>query len=290
MAKRLSLAGYLRRSISPKNSELAQEILEKWRENEIPIWDLGNEWQERRVGVILGKALSKEMIVRFYAPVCPDYPLYSISAQLGTGLGDTIPPVISFMRGIIPLLEEYKVPHYFQVLLADTEIDIPEIIELLSDGPDDFLLRCKKTITTAQESTPDLFCNENHQFNTFSEFFGETWHTMQYFWENVVRTQMSKDERFKYILTNLATSRTQKYFFQMGRRLSREEKLDMAVRHYAQYHALGYWMRQYEGSIMINTDSPNLRAIRKPFVIQSETHPIPLDLPDQNKRIPIIVL
>ncbi len=291
MAKAKTLVGYLRsRGLDDGVAVRVQQILEEWRRRGIPLWEQENKRDDQRAALILGQTLSGEELVRFFAPVCPDYPDDSRAAQLGLGLGETIPPVFSLMRSVIPLMEEWKVPYSFTVLLADTEIDLSEVVALLANSVEDFLGRCSKTVTAAQEVASDLFCKSGVQIVPFSKYFSGQWHPMQYFWEGIAREKKEEDSAFNSFLCELAGFRTGKYEKQLGRRCTPEDCFRMAIRHYAQYHALGYWMRQYQGAILVNKDSPNLRAIRRPFVLGEKKHPSLPEILDQQSRIPIIVL
>jgi hypothetical protein len=262
-------------------------ILKQWRNREIPIWEEENKAEERRADLILRAALQGISPVQLFAPVCPDYPVGS-NAPLGVGVGDTVPPVMHLMSKICSLFEGQGVLYYFTVLLADTEVDMPEIVDLLANSEEDFLDRCHKSISAICDIWPDInqeVCSR--RVITFLDFFGENWYRMQYFWENVIRKKFEEGGSFHQFLNQVAGQRTTKYEAQLRRSLRHEEKVNMAVRHYAQYHAVGYWMRQHPGAIMINTNSPNLRAIRRPFVVPKG--PV-VEVPDQNQRIPIIVL
>ncbi|MBI4599747.1 hypothetical protein HY732_02390 [Candidatus Uhrbacteria bacterium] len=287
MAK--GLVGYLRgQAIPPTTGEKVEEVLVQWRQRNIPLWGQDNTRDERRAALVLGNALTTQEPVHFFAPVCPDYPNDSRSGILGTGIGKTIPPVISFLKGATGLLGDYGVPYRFSVMIADTETDLEEVVALLANSADDFRERCKKTAATVQETAPDLFCGAGKTIATFSEYFQGRWHQMQNVWEEVVRRNIQKGSGFACFLNQLAFLRKGKYEAQTGRECSSDDCIAMAVRHYAQYHALGYWMRQHGGAMMVNTDSPNLRAVRRPFEIKEYCPCLPV-VSDQLLRIPIII-
>lgn len=282
MAK--TLVGYLQKQrVESGKAAAVQVLLTEWRESSIPIWPAESKRDEERMAVILGRAMMNEAPVRFLAPVCPDYPKDSAAGQLGIGIGATIPPVLSLMYQLRTLLEKHGVPHHFQVLLADTEVDILEIVHLLAGSQEEFYRRCNGSVAATKQIAPDC------KITTFSDFFGESWFLMQYFWENIAKGKFGEDQQFHTFLLSLAFARTEKYEKQFGRQLSCDQRLAMAIRHYAQYHTIGYWLRQYPSGVLVNADSPNLRAIRRPFIIPSEQHPVCLKVRDQNQRVPIIV-
>lgn len=290
MAREKSLASYVQsQHIDPIIALRAQQTIEEWRRLDIPLWKQEDKRDDYRAALIIARAVSKNDPVQFFAPVCPDYPADSRSAQLGVGLGGTIPPVLSLVKNITTLLKDRSVPYKISILLADTETDLPEVVALLANSVDDFLGRCRQTVVVAQKAAPDLFYDSDVQIVPFTEYFDGQWHTMQYFWEKITCKKTKEDSDFNLFLNQLTPTRTKKYEKQFGRHCSMEECFGMAVRHYAQYHALGYWMRQYHGSVMINTNSPNLRAIRRPFVL-GETPTFLPTVPDQQTRIPVIIL
>lgn len=262
----------------------ALEILTEWRSQEIPLWPENNKRDERRAGIILGEAIEKNKSIEFFAPICPDYPSDSRMAQMGNGIGETAQIVLPFIGNLVAPLIEEKVIFNFNMILADTETDLEEVVVLLAGSKAEFLARCQKSVNLIQEVVP-----EEVDVSTFSTFFNGSWYIMQDFWKNVVENEIGRDRKFSNWLLGLAESRSEKYQMQFGRRLDRNEKIKMAIRHYEQYLTLGYWMRQYSGAILLNTDSPNLRAIRNPCTIQNPPSFLP-QVENQKQRIPIIIL
>lgn len=283
-----SFLGYLnKQGISISAANKALEIVTEWRIQQIPLWPENNKRDEYRAGVIIGESIDQNKFIDFFAPVCPNYPSDATRvAQLGVDVGETAQLLIPFVKKLITPLTEEKMPFNFNMILADTEIDLEEVVMLLAGSKLEFLDRCKKSVDAIQDLVP-----QKVKVSAFSEFFAGTWHTMQNFWESVVNNELEQDKKFCNWLLRLAEARSEKYQMQFGRRLSSSEKIEMATRHYAQYLALGYWMRQYSGSILLNTDSPNLRAIRNPRIIQAQNRPSFLpEIENQRQRVPMIIL
>jgi len=279
------LKGYLRRNgLTSETTETVLQILAEWQEKGIAFWPKNDsnpkDWA--RSEVILSGAIEREWKIRFFAPVCPEYP-DSRTGELGTGIFEADRPFIPLSRILVDSLTERKVEFIFDFILADTETDLSEIVARLSVSEEEFLARCNKSVVAFRKEVPS-----GVMVHSFSEFFEGCWYQMQYFWEERVRQEMRDDEKFRQWLELLAWQRTEKYERQFGRKLTLEECLNMVVRHYAQYSALGYWMRQYAGAILLNTDSPNLRAIRRPLMIVKTPCQFP-GVDDQHQRIPIVV-
>lgn len=280
------LSKYLRgQGLGGETIETVLQILAEWQKGEIHFWQANEvnpkEWA--RSGVILGSAVEKDQKVRFFAPVCPDYPADSRMGQLGTGIFVADRPFIPLSRIIVDSLKKRGIEFDFDFLLADTETDLEEVVVRLAGSGGEFLNRCSKSVEAFKKEVP-----LEVRVHSFSEFFEGCWHEMQYFWEERVREEMKLDEKFGRWLEMLAWQRTEKYERQFGRRLDQKERVMMAVRHFAQYAALGFWMRQYPGAIMLNTDSPNLSVIRRPLLITNPPDFLPLVI-NQQQRIPIIV-
>lgn len=216
----------------------------------------------------LSEFLLAERKVRFIAPVCPDYPLDS-QAELGQGIPAYTVGLIHFMENFLEILRENGISCKIDIILADTETDIKEIVWKLAGTKERFLSRCQTSANLIKSVTEEKGMSEINT-EVFSSFFDQRWHERQYKWEDEIKQQIQKDERLKNWLEELANKRTKKYEAQFKRSLSFNEKLNMAIRHYAQYSALAEWIREKEAQnnelyILINSHSPNLRAMGKPL-------------------------
>lgn len=267
----------------------AWEILAEWLGAGIRLWPLGqsNRRSQLRFGAIIANAIDGQSPVRFFAPTCPDYPLDSRTGKLGVGVPEATRPSLSAVGVLVTTLKRRGTPFQADILLADTEIDLPEVVSVLTGTTaEDFLRRCRRSVKAIRRLVP-----EGVRVSTFSEFFREkhcVWCHMQYFWEEVVRQRMAEDRTFDCWLRTLAWNRQEKYESQLGRRMTVAECIRMAVRHYAQYSAFGYWMRQWDGAVFVNTDSPNLRAVGAPIVLSNPPDFLPA-VKDQRQRIPVVV-
>lgn len=204
----------------------------------------------------------------FIAPVCPDYPLNS-ETELGIGMPAYTIGLVELLENLLPSIKEYGVPYRVDIILADTETDLEEVVISLAKTKEEFLSRCKASVNLIKRTVEEKNL-KGINIETFSSFFGKEWHKQQYKWEDKIRNQIQKNERLKNWLEELANKRTKKYETQFKRILSFEEKLNMAIRHYAQYSALAEWMREKETQdsklyILINSHSPNLKAMGKPL-------------------------
>lgn len=274
-----------KQGLDDNTADVVIEMIASWEQNGINFWPVNddNKKERSRLGVILGRAINGLHPVHSFVPVCPDYPFDSRTEELGTGIGETTALLLPLVKTMTDSLKEMSVPFCCNVILANTEIDLEEVISLLAGSQREFLDRCQKSIKVIREIVP-----EGVTVSSFSDFFKGTWHTMQYFWEKVVREKQQNDRGFNFWLEQLARNRTDKYQHQFGRYLQEEERIKMAIRHYAQYLTLGYFMRQYPGAVLVNTDSPNLKAIRRPFVAPNPPVFLP-DIKDQRQRVPILV-
>lgn len=211
--------------------------------------------------------LSKQEIC-FIAPVCPDYPLNS-EAELGIGIPAYTSGLINFLENFLPILKEHGVLCRVDIILADTETDLEEIVINLAKTKAGFLSRCAISASLIKQAVREKGL-EKISVKTFSSFFEDQWHKRQYKWEEKTKNKIQKDKHLKNWLEELANKRTRKYNTQFKRILSFDEKLKMAIRHFAQYSALAEWIREKEAQnnkiyILINSHSPNLRAMGKPL-------------------------
>lgn len=280
-----NIARIVKRSgLSKREAGLVESTLKEWNDKNIGFWPRNDsnrkDWS--RLALILGCACESKEPVRFFAPVCPDYPT-SITGELGTGILEANIPLIDISHIIAGSLSREGIAYEMNFILADTETDIEEIVQRLAGSEDDFLARCQLSVKFLEEKVP-----AGARVSTFSEFFEGRWHEMQYYWEERIKKETAQQENLGYYLKDLASRRTEKFKNQFGRTLSFYECLQTAIRHYAQYMTLGYWMRQYPGSVLINTDSPNLRAVRKSLAPLGDAGFLPKVM-DFQQRIPIIV-
>lgn len=273
-----------REKLSKEAISVVTRILEEWESKAIGFWPRSdsNPKDCARAASILGRTCEDKEAIRFFVPVCPDYP-DSITGQLGTGILKLNIPLIDISKIIVNSLLKEKIRFELNFILADTETDIGEIIQRLAGSEKDFLTRCQLSIESFRMKLP-----VQAKVSTFSDFFQGKWHEMQYFWEEIIKEAMGQHDNLDYFLKDLARHRTEKFVCQFGRRLNFDECVKMAIRHYAQYMTLGHWMHQYSRSILINTDSPNLSAIRKPLVPKSLPGFLP-KIKDTWQRVPIIV-
>lgn len=259
---------------------VVSRILKELKDGNIGFWPRNNlnpkDWE--RAVIIFGHAYENKETVQFFVPVCPDYP-DSMDDQLGVGIFESDIPLIEISRVIVDSLSKEGVLFEFNFILADTEVDIKEIVHRLAGSKKEFLKRCRLSVEEFRGRLPAQV-----HVSTFSDFFGGKWHGMQYCCENRIR----QEEKLIHFLNDLASQRTEKFENQFGRQLGFDECFGMAVRHYAQYMTLGHWMRQYPGSILINTNSPNLRAVRKLLVFENATESLP-QIENPFQRIPIVV-
>lgn len=204
----------------------------------------------------------------FIAPVCPDYPLNS-ETELSIGIPAYTSGLIYFLENFLQILKEYGILYRVDIILADTETDLEEVVINLAKTKAEFLSRCAASTNSIKRIVQEKGL-EGINIETFSSFFKGQWHKQQYQWEDNIKNRIQADKYLKNWLEELANKRTKKYETQFRRPLSSDEKLNMAIRHYAQYSALSEWMREKEAQdnklyILINSHSPNLRAMGKPL-------------------------
>ncbi|MCG2689981.1 hypothetical protein L6252_01745 [Candidatus Parcubacteria bacterium] len=269
-----------------ETTDMVLGIISEWEKNKASFWPIGdiNKKERNRLEVILSGAISELNPIYFFVPVCPDYPINPQSEELGMGIGQTANTLLPLIEILIKPLRKLSVPFCCSIILADTETDLGEVVSLLTNGSQqEFLTRCQKSLEVIRGVAP-----KEAGAYTFSEFFKGTWHTMQYFWEDVVKEKSEMDRGINSWIEQWAIRRTDKYQQQFGRCLRTNEKIKVAIRHYAQYLTLGYFLRQYPGAVLVNTDSPNLKAIRNPFLIENPPIFLP-SIENQQQKVPIIV-
>lgn len=216
----------------------------------------------------LSELILIERKICLIAPVCPDYPLNS-KIELGEGMPVYTIELVRFLENFLPILKKYGILYQTDIILADTETDLEEIVVNLAKTKEKFLFRCAATTNLIGETVREKKL-ENVNTKTFSSFFKDQWHKLQYEQEEKIKNQILENQPLKNWLEGLAYKRTEKYETQFKRILGFEEKLNMAIRHFGQYSALAEWMREKEVEdnnpyILINSHSPNLRAMSRPL-------------------------
>ncbi|MDO8503937.1 MAG: hypothetical protein Q7S60_04605 [bacterium] len=195
--------------------------------------------------------------LRFLAPVCPDYSQESSDTFYQT-IGDGISPQAYAAMRAAQLIEQifsrYGIRPQVEILVADTEDDIPEVMERCVDGdPQIYKNRCLASVQAIGE---ELNGTQGTKVTTFTLGLGERFRQIQYEYENVIKRLRGENSVFDREVRKLGDLRRERHSKILGRR---EVDYELTIRYMAQYAALGTLARRAEEpTILLNYSTPNL--------------------------------
>lgn len=182
-------------------------------------------------------------------PVCPDYgssdPYYQ---QMGSALSKEAEAGVRATESLKTTFGQLVNPI---ILVADTETDIPEVIDRCGQGK----------IETYQDACQNSVCSiisriEDVSVTTFTDFFGDRFHQQQYQYETFIRGLMNEKEEFRSMIQEVSEQRREKYRKILGRG---EQDNELTVRYMAQYAAFGSITRELypHNGFIVNYPTPN---------------------------------
>ncbi len=214
-------------------------------------------------------------------PVCPDYGKgENFYRQMGEGISPEAKGGIEAVKALIPILEKVKIKTNVEILVADTETDIPEIIQSCAGGDENkYLRRCR----LSRDMIADELINfPEVKVMTFTEKFGDNFYTIQKEFEEKIRLVMKKDKAFGQMIEDVSSRRAARHTQILGRQ---EKDLELSVRYAAQYAAMGRMLKT-GGKVngVLNYRTPNREYFNAAINVHKE---IFIDDSD-NKVIPVL--
>jgi len=220
---------------------------------------------------------SKKLLL--VSAVCPDYAREEKGFTYVT-ISGSVPYIagkqLEMVQRIIPLLASQGIEFEYHLTLADTEFDLPFVVEHMVNGdPFKFLQLCQESCQAITQkalkmSIPLKSCQR------FTQAFPK-WFTAYHDCLKKIDEEVQTDGSVRMDLLNNTVGRTPLYQAMTSERVTQEYCRQMAMRQWAQYMAWGKLAEPTfgKGLVMMNHNTPNLGRINHPFARQGQER-IPL--------------
>ena len=197
-----------------------------------------------------------EAPIHIIAPVCPDYGSDDLFYQaIGGGISPEAEGAIYASLALQKVSKMQKGDVKVAIAVADTEDDIPEIINRCAGGSvDTYKDSCQQSVNAIVRA---LGKRSKISVGTFTQFFGDEFRQKQYQYEDVMRARMVTDCTFAELVEKTSMVRTSRHAQILGRE---EINAELSVRYMAQYAALGTLLRSMPGiTLGLNYPTSNRR-------------------------------
>lgn len=218
----------------------------------------------------------------FVSAVCPDYERKDGKFTY-TNVGDGLPFIaeahLKIMTRISRCCREIGIETEYHVTLADTEFDLPEVMNHLVKGDsDEFLRRCQSSVDIILQKAKTLDI-PIFTSTRFTEIFPQWFDYYQVALDhmvNKVKTAPQGDSIISNLTYEIAT-RFPLYRAMAGAKVLNTYCHGMVLRQWAQYMAWGKCAAGVFGEhfIMLNHDTPNLGFVNDQF-FRKEKQRIPI--------------
>ncbi len=151
------------------------------------------------------------------------------------------------------------IPANIHILIADTEMDIPEVEQSCSQAGIDYLQMCNLSrenlagqINMLEEELGSMI-----RVETFTSVFGDGFNQMQKELEQMYREQLQLDPKLDAFITKLSQQRAAKHAHILGRG---EQDNELTIRYASQYNALRELLlagNQNGSQLVVNYPTPN---------------------------------
>jgi len=229
---------------------------------EVPGWT--KKTAQRRVKQSGGK-------FTLVSAVCPDYERQDGRFTYDS-LGSAIPFIAAHHLRVASVLKEKLegegIHFEFHITLADTEFDLPLVVENMTDGDsDEFLRRCECSARELEKKAHEerLNIKSSERFTVaFPDWFQHYNKAVKHLEQEVAEAKQgaSITSNFSYE----AMSRVSLYKAMAGCEVDSDYCRKMVIRQWAQYMAWGECATQKfgDGFVMMNHDTPNLSRVNDP--------------------------
>lgn len=221
-----------------------------------------NTEREREI-VSLGNLLVTSLLehkgrLRFITPVCPDYSQESSASfyqTIGEGISPQAQAAMRAARFIGQTFPHYGFDPKVEILVADTEDDIPEVMDRCVNGDSQvYKGRCLASVGAIKDDLNGA--GDIVDVTTFTLGLGGQFRQTQYEYEDVIRRLRGINPKFDQEVQKLGDMRKDRHSKILGRR---EADYELTIRYMAQYAALGTLARRLEEpTILLNYPTPNL--------------------------------
>lgn len=207
--------------------------------------------------VLTESILDKERIINCIAPVCPDYSQgNTFYQQMGQGISSQANAALNAARTIHDISQNFGLSCSTQILVADTETDIPEIINRCVEGNTKlYQANCRASARAIREKGDEMGIS-GLDIATFTTGLGEDFHDTQYRYEENIRSLQQQDSDLSEYVSEVADNRRKRHATILGRP---ERDHELTIRYMAQYAALGSIVRDSDSpTILLNYPTDNL--------------------------------
>lgn len=211
------------------------------------------EYKSERSGlvrVLISSMSNADGNLNVFCPVCPDYGKGSdFYRTMGEGLSPEARAGVEATKVLLNLFPEVGLKPKVTILVADTEDDLPEVIENCTGGSVGLYKdKCQRSVNVIGEALSKYDVN----VTTFTHGLGDNFRATQYLFEQVLRKNSSGS--FANLVKSSGSERSEKHSQILGRR---ENNFELTFRYMAQYAALGHILRTDDLAILMNYQTPN---------------------------------
>ena len=230
---------------------------------------------------LLADAVTQTGRIDFLLPVCPDYGSgHSFYQRMHGGVSLEAMGAINFAGYMDAVVQSVGLESSYTIMVADTEDDIPEIIDRVADGNiEQYKASCHASVESIRNQVGHI---NSVQVTTFSELLGDDFRTCQYGYEEGLRSLSENNSKFRSSVERVGCQRVGRHSQILGRE---EQNFELTYRYMAQYASLGTVMK-YRGSetlAIVNYPTPNRKFLnatqnvdRSISMLESDNRVIPV--------------
>jgi len=200
--------------------------------------------------------------INFVGTSCPDY---LENYTLGSGVSEQSHIYLDNVPNLVRVLKEYEIEVSGDLLIANTEDDMPDILNRLTDGNrDEFFSRCSQSVERINAEINNLGLGEEIRSGLLLDVVSD-FRERQYEEEGKIRIEMERGVNQDDFILATSIERREKYEEILGRK---ERDHELTVRYLAQYLALEGYLRDMirrtgEVYLLINYQTPNLLGLNR---------------------------
>lgn len=226
--------------------------------------------QERQAfsKTLINAALHHDGEHHIIAPVCPDYGKgETFYRGMGGGISPEARAAINGAKILAGSYSDFLSPKV-TILVADTEDDIQEIINNTSSGETPiYKAHCEASAQAIRDELADI---PQVQVQTFSQFLGADFRSLQLKGEVVIQHALQDNEQVRARVTGVAEQRIARHSQILARP---ESSYELTIRYMAQYMALGELARRETvPTVLMNYQTPNREFYNAATHIHHDLH------------------
>lgn len=209
-------------------------------------------------GLVSGK-------IQFIGVGCPEY---LENYRLGDGISAETQLYLNNVPLFTALVSSSGVEIEGKLLIANTEDDMPEVLQRLTGGDGkEFTDRCARSVSRIRDNlNSDGLRNPRIEVGLLLDFM-PGFRQRQYHQESLIRLAMVHDQRLRKRVQTISEQRAEKYQEILGRE---ERSNELTIRYVAQYQVLGKCLKELTRTtgttfIIFNYSTPNLEEFNSGF-------------------------